>query len=129
MAEMTPTTQKRITFLSVFDTLEGDYDASIGIVEQLEEDGFFDKGKSRGRSSERSERSGGRDSGSRSSNRGGGRGRGGGGKMRDPDGPPTQKQVDTVLKYGDDDFTEDELWDMSKEEISEIIEDMFENRN
>ncbi len=127
MAEWTPATQKRVTFLSVFETLEGDYDASVGIVEQLEEDGFFDKGKSRGRSSERSERSGGRDSGSRSSNRGGGRGRGGGGKMRDPDGPPTQKQVDTVLKYGDDDFTEDELWDMSKEEISEIIEDMFDN--
>ncbi len=127
MAEMTPETEKRITFLSVFTTLEGDYDASIGIVEQLEEDGFFTKGKSRGRSSGRSERSDNRDSGSRSSNRGGGRGRGGGGKMRDPDGPPTQKQVDTVLKYGDDDFTEDELWDMSKEEISEIIEDMFDN--
>ncbi len=127
MAEWTKETEKRVTFLSVFETLEGDYDASIGIVEQLEEDGFFDKGKSRGRSSGRSERSGGRDSGSRSSNRGGGRGGGGGGKMRDPDGPPTQKQVDTVLKYGDDDFTEDELWDMSKEEISEIIEDMFDN--
>jgi len=119
MAELTPTTQKRITFLSVFDTLEGDYDESISIVEKLEEDGFFDKGKSASRSSGRSERSDRRGSSSKSSNRGGG-----GGGMRDPDGPPTDKQVDTVLKNTDD-YTEDELYDMSKQEVSNLIDDLF----
>lgn len=119
MAELTPSTQKRITFLSVFQTLEGDYDESISVVERLEEDGFFDKGKSSGRSSGRSGRSDKRGSSSRSSGRGGG-----GGGMRDPDGPPTDKQVATVLKNTDD-YTEDEVYDMSKQEVSELIDDLF----
>lgn len=121
MAELTQTTQKRITFLSVFQTLEGDYDASIGIVEQLEADGFFDSGKSSSRSSGRSERSGGRASSSRPSNRGGG---GNSGGMRDPDGPPTDKQVATVLKNTDD-YTEDEVYDMTKVDVSNLIDDLF----
>jgi len=119
MAEWTAATQKRVTFLSVFDTLEGDYDESISVVERLEEDGFFDKGKSSGRSSGRNKRSDRRGSSSGWS----GRGAGGGG-MRDPDGPPTDKQVDTVLKNTDD-YTEDELYDMSKQEVSNLIEDLF----
>jgi len=113
MAELSAATQKRITFLSVFQTLEGDYDASIDIVEKLTEDGFFDKGKSSSRSSGRNERSGGRGSSSRQST-----------GMRDPDGPPTDKQVKTVLKNTDD-YEEDDLYDMTKEEVSNLIDDLF----
>ncbi len=121
MAELTQTTQKRITFLSVFQTVEGDYDEAIGVVEQLEKDGFFDSGNSGSRSSGRSERSSGRGSSSRSSSRGGG---GSSGGMRDPDGPPTDKQVATVLKNTDD-YTEDEVYDMTKEDVSNLIDDLF----
>ena len=46
--------------------------------------------------------------------------------MRDPGGPPTEKQVATVLKNTDD-YTEDEVWDMSKEDVSNLIEDLFNN--
>ena len=118
---MTPTTQRRITFLSVFDTLEGDYDASLETVDRLDEDGFFAEGKSPSRSSGRSERSGGRGSGGRKS---GGRGRGRDQQqMRDPDGPPTEKQVGKVM-FESDDYDEDALYDMSKQEVSDIIEDL-----
>ncbi len=44
--------------------------------------------------------------------------------MRDPDGPPTDKQVATVLKNTDD-YTEDEVWDMTKEKVSNLIDDLF----
>ena len=120
MADFSPQDKKRITFLSIFATLDGDYDATHAAVQQLEEDGYL-SGKSEAPSRGRSERSGRRDSGS-------GRRSGGGGsqKMRDPGGPPTEKQVATVLKNTDD-YTEDEIWDMSKEDVSNIIEDLFNN--
>ncbi len=119
MADFTKADQKRVTFLSIYKTLEGDYDEATSVVKRLEEDGFFDKGKSGGRSSGRNGRSDKRGSGS---SRGKG---GGGGGMRDPDGPPTDKQVATVLKNTDD-YTEDELYDdMTKKEVSELIDDLF----
>ncbi len=119
MADFSPADKKRITFLSVFATLEGDFDDAHGVIEQLEEVGYFDAPKGRP-SRGRNERSSGRGSSSRSSNRSGG----GGGGMRDPDGPPTDKQVATVLKNTDD-YTEDEIWDMTKEDVSNLIEDLF----
>jgi hypothetical protein len=119
MAELSLTTQKRITFLSVFQTLEGDYKAATETVASLEEDGFFDAGKPSRPSRGRNETSNNRGSSSRQSNRGGG-----GQGMRDPDGPPTDKQVTTVLKNTDD-YSEDELYDMTKEEVSNLIDDLF----
>ena len=122
MADQWPIeTQKRVTFLSVFDTLEGDYDASIDVVGRLEEDGFFAEEKSRSRSSGRSGRSSERGSGGR---RSGGSGRGRDQQqMRDPDGPPTEKQVNKVL-YESNDYNEDDLYEMTKQEVSDIIEDL-----
>jgi len=116
--QFSKTDQKRITFLSVFATLEGDYDSALQTVEQMEADGFFE-GNSGSRSSGRSERSCGRGSSSRSSSRSSG----GGGGMRDPDGPPTEKQVNAVLKFTDD-YNDSELWDMSKKQVSELIDEL-----
>ncbi len=121
MADFSPQDKRRMTFLNIFATLDGDYDAAHKVVEQLEEDGYLG-GKSEAPSRGRSGRSEKRDSGSRRSNRGSG----GGGNMRDPGGPPTEKQVATVLKNTDE-YTEDEVWDMSKEDVSNIIEDLFNN--
>ena len=117
MADFSPQDKRRMTFLNIFATLDGDYDAAHGIVEQLETDGYL-SGKSEAPSRERSRPSRSRDSGSRRSSGGGGS------NMRDPEGPPTEKQVATVLKNTDD-YTEDEVWDMSKEDVSNIIEDLF----
>lgn len=121
--QFSKTDQKRISFLSVFATLEGDYDQSLQVIEQMESDGFFDQGNSSSRSSGRSGRSSGRASSSRSSNRG----RSGGfdGKMKDPDGPPTDAQVRKVLSLTDD-YGEDELYDMSKQDVSNLIQDLLD---
>ena len=43
--------------------------------------------------------------------------------MRDPDGPPTEKQVGKVM-FETDDYTEDDLYDMTKQQVSDIIEDL-----
>ena len=117
MADFSPQDKKRITFLSIFATLDGDYDATHAAVQQLEEDGYL-SGKSSAPSRGRSERSEREESKPRRRSGGGGQ------KMRDPGGPPTEKQVATVLKNTDD-YTEDEIWDMSKEDVSNIIEDLF----
>ena len=43
--------------------------------------------------------------------------------MRDPDGPPTDPQVKKVL-YESNDYDEDDLYDMTKQQVSDIIEDL-----
>jgi hypothetical protein len=43
--------------------------------------------------------------------------------MRDPDGPPTDKQVDFLLQLTDD-YTVTEASNMTKKEVSELIEDL-----
>ena len=37
--------------------------------------------------------------------------------------PPTEKQVDAILNFTDE-YDEDELFDMTKEEVSNLIEDL-----
>ena len=124
MAEFDLTTQKRISFLSVFAALdEGPdrYDEALHIVGLMVDDGFF-SGNSPSQSSGRKPRSGGRGSPSRSSNRGSSGGFSG--EMRDPDGPPTDKQIGKVLSLNDD-YSWDEVADMSKLEVSNLIEDLL----
>jgi hypothetical protein len=116
VAQLSKTDQKRISFLSIYATLDGDYDASLEVLEQMDKDGLFDSGNSSGRSSGRSGRSGGRGSGSKSSKRSSGGG--------NPQGEPTQKQVDFAIRLGAlDDYSEDDLWEMTRGELSNLIED------
>ncbi len=126
---LSKTDQKRITFLSLFSSHEGDYDAAQGTLEQMEEDGFFeDGGSGNSRSSGRSTRSEGRGSGSRSSNRGrGGGNRGGGGGGGNPDwrnDEITDKQIDRVVALAGDDYTDEEIEAMTKGQASDIIDDL-----
>jgi hypothetical protein len=123
MAEQwTEATQRRVTFLSIFETLQGDYDASIEVVDKLTADGFFDEARSNP-TPQRSERSARPASSSRPSNRGRDSGRPAfTGQMQNPTGPPSDKQVNLALKLTND-YTEDELWEMTKEEVSNIISD------
>lgn len=123
MTQFDITGQKRITFLSVYSTLEGDYDAALEVVGQMESDGFFDEGKApASRSSGRSGTSNKRTSSSKSSKRGSS---GFSGELRNPDGPPTDPQVRKVLSLTDD-YTEDELYDMTKQEVSDLIQDLLD---
>lgn len=128
---LSKTEVKRISFLSLLNsaaiaTPDNAYDTATDWLAQMEEDGFMaeEAGSSRPTrgSGSRSGTSNGRGSGSRSS-RSGGRS-GGGGQMRDPDGPPTDKQVRLVLGRTDD-YSEDELYDMTKAEVSDLIEDLL----
>jgi hypothetical protein len=43
--------------------------------------------------------------------------------MRDPDGPPTEKQVNMLLQLTDD-YIEDEVWEMTKKAVSDLISDL-----
>ena len=117
--------EKRVTFLSIFEAIDVTdederYDVALALVNRLEADGLFDAEKSRPTSAPRG-RSGGRGSGGQSSSRGRDQARGGG--MRDPDGPPSDKQVKFLLQLTDD-YTEDEVYDMTKKEVSDLIEDL-----
>ena len=117
---------RRITFLSLHQGHRGDYDAALADLERMEAEGFFDTevSPSFARPNGRSGRPA---SGSRSGNSGRGRDsqRSGGysGQMRDPDGPPTDKQVDLLLDLTDD-YTEREVRDMTKQEVSNLINDL-----
>ena len=127
--ELSKTDQKRITFLSLFSSHEADYDAATGTLEQMEEDGFFDEdgGSGNSRSSERSRGSGGRGSSSRSSSRGrgvGGRGGGGGGNKDWRNDAITDKQFDRVVELAGDDYSDNQISDMTKGEASDIIDDL-----
>jgi hypothetical protein len=127
------TDQKRITFLSLLSsavqTVEYDLDSTPqeqaylfakAWFAQMEDDGFFE-GNASAPSSKPSRTSGRQGSSSRNGNRG--RDRQGGGGMKDPDGPPTDKQVAFLLKQTND-YTEDEVYDMTKKEVSDLIDDL-----
>lgn len=126
MAEMDKKTQERISFLSLLSSAanfaDDPYDQAKEWLAQMQEDGFFSGGGSP-RSSKPSGRSGGRGSSSRSSGNSRG-GNSGGGGMRNPNGPPTDKQVAKVLSLTDE-YSEDELYDFSKSEISDLIDDLL----
>ncbi len=120
---------RRITFLSLLSSAvqihneeETAYDIAGYFLKRMEDDGFLDEevGSSRPtqRSGGRNGYSNGRGSSGRSSRSGN---RGGG--MRDPDGPPSDKQVAFVLKLTDE-YSEDELYDMTKKQVSDLIEDL-----
>lgn len=136
--QFSKTDQRRITFLSLLssaasmaaagDMLPGDtYSQAGDWLAQMEDDGFFE-------AEVRSERpptrrpSSGRSAGSRrpaSSSRQSSGGNGGfSGNMRDPSGPPTDKQVAKVFSLTQD-YTEDELYDMTKADVSALIEDLL----
>ena len=128
MAQFTKTEVRRITFLSLLNSAvhTGDddpYEYAQQWLARMESDGFFDEevGSSRPtqRSGGRNGYSNGRGSSGRSSRSGNNRG----GGMRDPDGPPSDKQVAFVLKLTDE-YSEDELYDMTKKQVSDLIEDL-----
>lgn len=123
MAQFSKTDQRRVTFLSLLSSAalyaDDPYGEASSLLERMEEDGFFEVEASRPTSrpsSGRSSTSERRGSFSRPSNRGGG-------IMRDPDGPPSEKQVNYALTLTAD-YTKDELFSMSKRAVSDLIEDL-----
>lgn len=129
---LSKTEVRRISFLSLINSAaaagaEDPYGQAEEWLADMEHHGFMaeEAGSSRPTrgSGSRSGTSNGRGSGSRSSRSGG---RNGGGGMRDPDGPPTDKQVRLVLGRTDE-YSEDELYDMTKAEVSDLIEDLLNN--
>jgi hypothetical protein len=130
MAQFSKTDQRRITFLSLlssaatFDQNE-DVDPYLNAqnwLERMEDDGFFEEYPARPTSAPRG-RSDRPASRGQSSSRGRDQARGNGGGMRDPDGPPSEKQVAFLLRLTED-YTEDEVYDMTKKEVSDLIEDL-----
>ena len=123
------TDQKRISLLSLVSSavsvgdinLAEGYDEAKGVLDLMEKDGYFE-GNVSTPSSQPSRTSGRQGSSSRNGNRGRDR-QGGGGGMRDPDGPPTEKQVKFLLSKTDD-YTENEVYDMTKQEVSNLIDDL-----
>jgi hypothetical protein len=131
------TDQRRITFLSLLSsaaTATQDQDLSYGLaidwLGRMEEDGFFEAETARPifeaetarPTQQRSARSARPASRGQSSSRGRDQARGNGG-MRDPDGPPSEKQVAFLLRLTED-YTQDEVYDMTKKEVSDLIEDL-----
>ena len=45
------------------------------------------------------------------------------GPLRDPDGPPTDKQVAAALKLTDE-YSEDDLYSFTKQQVSDLISDL-----
>jgi hypothetical protein len=106
--------------------VEGSFSQALTWLEDMEREGFFEEARSNP-TQQRSERSA-RPASRGQSSRSGSRGRDQAsqsfsGQYRDPDGPPTEKQVEAVLKMSDD-YTEDELWDMTKQEVGNLISDL-----
>ena len=129
MAELSETTQKRISFLSVFETLGGDYDKAMEVIGLMEEDGLFDEPKPARSGGSGNRRSGGRSgsstnrrSGSRSSNRG----NRGGGDDSWRDDPATDKQIEKAIDVGaiEDGYSDADLEAMTKGEISDLIDSL-----
>jgi hypothetical protein len=125
MPELSRTDQRRITFLSLLSSAsislnpEDAYAQASEWLVALENDGLFESNPT----PQRSERSARPASSSRPSNRGRDSGRPAfTGQMQNPTGPPSDKQVNLALKLTND-YTEDELWEMTKEEVSNIISD------
>lgn len=125
MAQMTPEEARRVSFLSLFGSVGGDYDLAKEALDRMEDDGFFrTSGNGSSRSTGRNERSGGRGSGSRKSNSGS-RGRGGGGNPDWRNDPITDKQYDKLLDLGaDQDYSIEQLEGMTKGEASDLIEEL-----
>jgi len=134
MPDLDKTTQKRITFLSLLSsaaTYGGErepYDLANYWLQAMEEDGFFEAAPA-ARPTQRSSSAPNRPSprqgsGSQSSSRGRDNNSGSfSGNLRDPDGPPTEKQVFALLKLTDD-YHEDDVWEMTKQQVSDLISDL-----
>lgn len=129
MAQFTKTEVRRISFLSLLGSAAevcSDPDEAYGMAQdwlkQMEDDGFFDQEVGGSRPTQRSGGRNGYSNGRGSSGRSSRSGNRGGG-MRDPDGPPSDKQVAFVLKLTDE-YSEDDLYDMTKKQVSDLIEDL-----
>jgi hypothetical protein len=129
------TEQRRITFLSLLGSAatagsEDPFSQAEAWLANMVEDGFFDEpaeARASRPTQQRSERSA-RPASRGQSSKSGSRGRDQGsqpfsGQYRNPDGPPTDAQVGAVLRMSDD-YTEDELWDMTKQEVGNLISDL-----
>lgn len=136
MSQFTFAEIKRISFLAVIQApalvnYEDPYQQARQWLDQMATDGFFEEagairaarptpasstGPNRGSprpASPSSTSSRGRDQGNQPFS----------GQLRDPDGPPTEKQVGAALKLTSD-YTEDELWEMTKQQVSDLISDL-----
>lgn len=127
MAQFTKTEVRRISFLSLLGSAvhTGDddpYEYAQQWLARMESDGFFDEEVGGSRPTQRSGGRNGYSNGRGSSGRSSRSGNRGGG-MRDPDGPPSDKQVAFVLKLTDE-YSEDDLYDMTKKQVSDLIEDL-----
>lgn len=128
MPDLSPATQRRITLLAILPTVAGNYADALEVFDLIADDGrFFDsqtvsarpptqpsgvqKGTSRPPASSSSASNSGRD------------GAWSGQPLRDPDGPPSERQVAAVLKLTSD-YTEDEVWSMTKQQVSDLISDL-----
>jgi hypothetical protein len=125
--QWTPETVKRVTFVTLLEITSGDYDAALDHLARMEEDNFFQEARptpapSTGRSAPSRRQASSTPSPTRGRDQRGGNG-GYSGNMRDPDGPPTDKQVDAVLKMTSD-YTEDDHYSMTKQEVSDLISDL-----
>lgn len=144
MSQFSKTDQRRITFLSLLSSAatilaqvergeDNAYELASQWLATMEADGFFgsprwsgpgaDEARPTQQRSERSARPASNGRSSNSGSRGRDQARGNGQGMRDPDGPPTKPQVDFLLKLTDD-YTREDIEDMSKKEVSELIEDL-----
>jgi hypothetical protein len=130
MANYTPGEIRRITFLALIQApalagYDDPYQQARQWLDQMTTDGFFDEARPTQRTSSGPSRSSSRPaSRGQSSNRG--RDQGGGawnGTYRDPDGPPSDKMVNAVLAMSDD-YTEDDLYAMRKEDVGNLISDL-----
>lgn len=129
MAQFTKTEVRRISFLSLLNSAAevcSDPDEAYGMAQdwlkQMEDDGFFDQEVGGSRPTQPSDGRNGYSNGRGSSGRSSRSGNRGGG-MRDPDGPPSDKQVAYVLKLTDE-YSIDDLYDMTKKQVSDLIEDL-----
>ena len=139
MAAMDNTTQRRITFLSLLSSAatagatpgiidqDAVYHTAQDWLERMEEDGFFKEAPA-SRPTQRSSSaprpaSPRQDSPSRPSNRGRDNNTPFTGQLRDPDGPPTDKQVAAALKLTDE-YSEDDLYSFTKQQVSDLISDL-----
>ena len=129
--------QRRITFLSLLSSASqlstglggsGDeaYNQAFDWLEAMERDGFFEEAPASRPTSPPS--SGPRPTLPRpaSLSRPPTRGRDNQpftGQLRDPDGPPTDKQVAAALKLTDE-YSEDDLYSFTKQQVSDLISDL-----
>jgi len=135
MPDLDKTTQRRISFLSLLSSAasfegagENPYTLATDWLAAMEDDGFFEAAPA-ARPTQRSSSAPNRPSprqgsGSQSSSRGRDNNSGTfSGNLRDPDGPPTEKQVFALLKLTDD-YHEDDVWEMTKQQVSDLISDL-----